>query len=316
MGFRIPAPHFTAFQDRSAAVRARLFRMLKDRINVPRLTFVPGATNGLWDEIVNDAAGQPALHDDDAVLVSLKTIVTTQASRYIHITAWGILLLALVRFETALIWYTLTMIAGAVRSAVEESIRKREERAQEHRKARSNYRKYAFVAMASCSFWAAAPVLAWNSGHAFGEVAAMFLIANGYMLAFSQFRSTPANALIVTSPYAVSFGICLAGAAGTEMFYPLLAAIPLFIATISYVLMFGYMSQQELNRASRERAALIEELQSARVAAEKASEAKSMFLANMSHEIRTPMNGVLGMAELPHLHRAQQSSACLCRYHP
>ena len=247
---------------------------------------------------MNDAAGQPAIHDDDVVLVSLKTIVTTQASRYIHITAWGILLLALVRFETALIWYTLTMIAGAVRSAVEESIRKREERQQEKRKARSNYRKYAFVAMASCSFWAAAPVLAWNSGHAFGEVAAMFLIANGYMLAFSQFRSTPANALIVTSPYAVSFGICLAGAAGTEMFYPLLAAIPLFVATISYVLMFGYMSQQELNRASRERAALIEELQSARVAAEKASEAKSMFLANMSHEIRTPMNGVLGMAEL------------------
>ena len=38
-------------------------------------------------------------------------------------------------------------------------------------------------------------------------------------------------------------------------------------------------------------------LQSARVAAESANQAKSDFLANMSHEIRTPLNGILGMAQ-------------------
>ena len=43
---------------------------------------------------------------------------------------------------------------------------------------------------------------------------------------------------------------------------------------------------------------IIDQTKKEQLAAQEASEAKSMFLANMSHEIRTPLNGIVGFTEL------------------
>jgi PAS domain S-box-containing protein len=59
--------------------------------------------------------------------------------------------------------------------------------------------------------------------------------------------------------------------------------------------LFGFA---KITRDLTERARVEAELIRAKVAAEKASEAKSQFLANMSHELRTPLNSLLILARL------------------
>lgn len=53
--------------------------------------------------------------------------------------------------------------------------------------------------------------------------------------------------------------------------------------------------RQEIDQRIKERT---DALETAKLTAEKANEAKSTFLATMSHEIRTPMNGIIGTMDL------------------
>ncbi|MDO9588245.1 MAG: response regulator, partial [Brevundimonas sp.] len=239
------------------------------------------------DGIGKSATGEPGAGE---AAQALRAILQTQYLRYLIIASWAVGLLAVVGPVIALAWFAGTLAAGALRGAVEKRISER---------VGSGWGLvFPAVATATTSAWATAPLLAWFSGHPFGPSLAMSLLVGGYVLVFSQLRSSPKQAMVISSPYGVAASIILGSLWGTPLFLPFLAVIP-FTAAGLFVLVMMTMLREERIRAFQEHQAhLIEELETARDRANAASDAKSSFLGVISHELRTPMNGVLGAAQL------------------
>jgi signal transduction histidine kinase len=79
--------------------------------------------------------------------------------------------------------------------------------------------------------------------------------------------------------------------------YILTPVVPEVLRTKVAVFVELHHMSLQIRKQADERIALAQE-HAARMAAEKANQAKNQFLANVSHELRTPMNAIIGMTEL------------------
>lgn len=221
---------------------------------------------------------------------ALTAILRTQYLRYIIIASWNLGLLGTIQPLHALLWFIATVAAGYIRGAFERSL--------SHKVSTGWGLVFPAVATATTAVWAIAPLLAWFSGKPFGQALAVALIISGYVLVFAQLRSSPRQAVVISSPYGIASLIILASLWGQPEFWSLLAVVPFTAAGLFVLVVMTMMRENRIQSFQAHQAHLIAELQTARDRANAASEAKSNFLGVISHELRTPMNGVLGAAQL------------------
>ena len=221
---------------------------------------------------------------------ALTAILQTQYLRYLIIASWAVGLLGTVGLWQAVLWFGVTVAAGAVRGLVEHRL--------SHRVGTNWGVIFPIVATVTTGAWAIAPLLAWFSLSDFGRPLALALIISGYVLVFAQLRSSPRQALIISSPYGAAAAVILFSLWGSSDFWSMLAVLPFTAAGLFVLVTMTLLREERIRAFQSHQAHLIEELEAARDKANAANDAKSNFLGVISHELRTPMNGVLGAAQL------------------
>jgi len=226
---------------------------------------------------------------NDAAQV-LQSILQTQYLRYWLISSWAIALFATIGWASAMLWFAGTLAAGAIRGAFEKRIAG---------KVGKDYGLiFPAVATATTCAWAVAPLLAWFSGASFGQPVGIALLVAGYTLVFAQLRSSPKQAIVISSPYTLVAGVMAASLWGQASFWSFLAILPFVWSGLFVLTVMTLAANARIEAFQDHQAHLIEELEEARDKADAANRAKSAFLGVISHELRTPMNGVLGAAQL------------------
>jgi signal transduction histidine kinase/ActR/RegA family two-component response regulator len=221
---------------------------------------------------------------------ALTAILQTHYLRYLIIVSWAVGVIATVGLVPGLTWFAATLAAGALRGEVEKRVSQR---------AGAGWGMvFPAVATVTTAVWAVAPLMAWFSPAAFGHELAIALLVSGYVLVFAQLRSSPRQAIMISSPYGLVAAVIAVSLVGGPLFWPFVALVPFTAASLFVLVTMTVLREDRIRAFQEHQAHLIEELEAARDKADAANEAKSSFLGVISHELRTPMNGVLGAAQL------------------
>lgn len=200
-------------------------------------------------------------------------------------------------FRTTLIWAVAYTLAQAFELFAAERLRKTTGPSRR----RAYYTSIASMLMSVALF--ASIALMWSASRELGAAFAVYLLAGSIMHTVAFAHLNRAAFVILNTPVALALAaqpivIGLHHGSWLDALGMAIAVLLLSICTIKV--------WQGLRASWHTELVLRDNLRTALIRAEAASEAKSNFLATMSHEIRTPLNGMLGMSQALEADEANQ----------
>lgn len=126
----------------------------------------------------------------------------------------------------------------------------------------------------------------------------MMLQAWSICVAMAQFNAVPRLYIAAVMPPLIAVGFAVWPYVATSAGPALVGSMLLLVGILIVIGRQAGEVWRAWSESCNQNARLIDELKTARIAADAASDAKSTFLATMSHEVRTPLNGILGMTQV------------------
>ena len=188
----------------------------------------------------------------------LSTVLRSKNLRYALILCWGVGLIAVAGLVTAALWTAATLTAAHCRTLTESWLlaRQRDRRIDTARDPR-----FLAVGFVTTSFWAAAPLIAWFSGHPGAQAVAVLYIAAGFALVAAQFRGAPAIMIAISAPYSLAALVCVADSFGRESGVAVFMGLLVLAAAVATQIYFAAAVEKKVGAAHAENVALVEQLQ-------------------------------------------------------
>jgi len=178
-------------------------------------------------------------------------------SRYFLILGWGLGLIPVAGLLTAALWTVATLTAAHCRTLTERWLFTR---AGDERPDPTRDRRFLAVGFTTTCFWAAAPLLAWHSGHPAAHTVAVLYVAAGFALVAAQFRGAPGIVVAISAPYALTamYFVVETVLRGGDL--ATLCAFLVMGGAVATQVFFAASVEQRVEKAHADNLALVEQL--------------------------------------------------------